>query len=326
MPPGLDEFERIDSYFKPLVGNVEGALQLSDDAGWIAPPSGHRVVVTTDAMVEGVHWLPGEDPARLGRKLLRVNLSDLAAMAADPVAYTLTTALPPGLGDAWLGHLAEGLAADQRQFGIGLLGGDSVSTAGPPVLSVTAIGFVPAGQELLRGGGRPGDRLFVTGTVGDGALGLVAARGELADIDPADSRALAARYHLPEPRVGLARRLRGLAHAAIDLSDGLPGDAGHLCRASGVAARIEAERLPLSPPAQRAIAARPDLLTVALAGGDDYELLFAAPPDTTGALNDIAGDLGVPITEIGELSEGSGVAIVDRGGAPVSGLAGWQHF
>ena len=326
MLPGLGEFERIDRFFKPLADKAEGALELSDDAGWIAPPAGHRVVVTTDAMVEGVHWLAGEDPARLGRKLLRVNLSDLAAMAADPVAYTLTTALPAGLGDAWLGRLAEGLAADQARFGIVLLGGDSVSTAGPPVLSVTAMGVVPAGQELLRRGGRPGDRLFVTGTVGDGALGLVAARGELADIDPADAKALAERYHLPEPRVALARRLRGVAHAAIDLSDGLPGDAAHLCRASGVAARIEAERLPLSPSAQKAIAARPDLLAVALAGGDDYELLLAAPPEAAGAVNEVAGDMGVPITEIGGLSAGDGVTIVDRSGTPVRGLAGWQHF
>ena len=326
MPPGLGEFERIGRYFKPLAGNFEGALELSDDAGWIAPPAGHRVVVTTDAMVEGVHWLTGEDPARLGRKLLRVNLSDLAAMAAEPVAYTLTTALPPSMDDAWLGRLAEGLAADQQRFRVSLLGGDSVSTAGPAVLSVTAMGIVPAGQELRRSGGQPGDLLFVTGVVGDGALGLAAARGDLADIEPADVAALAERYRLPDPRVELALRLRGLAHAAIDLSDGLPGDAAHLCRASGLAARIEAARLPLSPAARGAIAERPDLLKVALAGGDDYELLFAAAPSAVPALADIADAVGVPIAEIGALSAGSGVTIVDEDGTPITGLAGWEHF
>jgi len=324
----LGEFARIDRFLKPLARDTEGALGLVDDAGLIAPPPDRQLVVTTDAMVEGVHYLPGGDPARLGRKLLRVNLSDLAAMGAEPLAYTLTTVLPADLEDDWLERLAAGLGEDQKRFGIGLLGGDSVSTPGPVVLSVTAMGTVAPGRALTRAGARPGDRVYASGTLGDGHLGLYAARGELSgsDVDAATAAALAGRYHLPEPRLTVGRGLAGLATALIDVSDGLPGDLGHICAASGVGARVEAARVPLSPAARTVVAARPDLMRIALAGGDDYELLFAAPPGAADAVAALAADTGVPLTPIGEIVAGTGVAIVDADGRPIPGLSGWSHF
>jgi|HigsolmetaAR204D_1030405.scaffolds.fasta_scaffold04423_4 thiamine-monophosphate kinase len=326
MPAGLGEFDRISRFFKPLAAGIEGALELQDDAALISPPSGEELAVTTDAMVEGVHYLAGEDPARLARKLLRVNLSDLAAMGARPVAYTLTTVLPKSVGDDWLARLAAGLASDQEAFGLHLIGGDSVSTTGPVVLSVTALGAVPKGRALTRSGARPGDRVFVSGTLGDGALGLMAAKGELPHLSPGDVEALSSRYHLPTPRTGLGPRLLQLASACMDVSDGLPGDLAHICEASGVGARVEVERLPLSEAARRAIDADRSLLSTALSGGDDYELLFTAPPAAMEAIGGIAAELGIPLTPIGEIVEGDGVALVDRDGRPIENLHGWTHF
>lgn len=324
---GLGEFDRIARLFQPLAAGFPGALGLEDDAGLIAPPPGHELVVTTDAMVEGVHYLPGEDPGRLARKLLRVNLSDLAAMGAAPVAYTLTTALPTEVGEDWLAGLAAGLAQDQAAFGIHLLGGDSVSTAGPVMLSVTAIGSVPQGRALRRNAARPGDLVLVSGTLGDGALGLMAARGQLAgEAEEEDVAALAGRYHLPTPRTGLGPRLVGLAGACMDLSDGLPGDLAHICVASGVGAAVSAGRVPLSAAARNVLRRRPDLRPVALSGGDDYELLFTAPPARSAAIAALSDTLGLPLTVIGEIVSGDGVSILDGDGTPIGGLRGWSHF
>jgi thiamine-monophosphate kinase len=324
--PSLGEFDRISRYLRPLAQNFDDALELADDAGLMRLPTPATLVATTDAMVEGVHWLPGEDPFRLARKLLRVNLSDLAAMGAAPVAYLLTTALPARIGDDWLERFAAGLARDQARYGVDLLGGDSVSIDGPVVLSVTALGRAEGDRVLRRSGARPGDAVFVSGTLGDGALGLKAARGELAGLAPEHVEALASRYHLPAPRVALGRRLVGLASAAIDISDGLPGDLGHICRASGVAARVEAAKVPLSDAGRAAVAHDRELLNTALAGGDDYELLFTLPSDRRSDLAALAGDLDLPVTEIGAVEEGEGAAVVDADGRPVQGLQGWAHF
>jgi thiamine-monophosphate kinase len=326
MAARLGEFDRIARFLKPLAKGLEGALALADDAGLIRLPGAPSLVATTDAMVEGVHYLPDADPFRLARKLLRVNLSDLAAMGAAPLAYLLTTALPARIADDWLERFAAGLARDQARYGIALLGGDSVSTEGPVVLSVTALGRAEGDRVLRRSGARPGDAIFVTGTLGDGALGLKAARGELAGLAEAHIAALAARYHLPTPRVALGRRLVGLASAAIDVSDGLPGDLGHICRASGVAARVQAASVPLSDAARAAVAHDPALLQTALAGGDDYELLFTLPPDRRAALAELAGDLDLQVTEIGVIGEGEGLAVLDAEGRAVPGLKGWSHF
>ncbi|NBC34598.1 MAG: thiamine-phosphate kinase [Alphaproteobacteria bacterium] len=322
----LGEFERIARYFRPLAEGADGALALLDDAAVLAPLPGRDLVVTTDAMVEGVHYLPGEPPDRLARRLLRVNLSDLAAMGAQPFGYTLTTALPASIDEDWLAGFAAGLAADQAAYGISLVGGDSVSTPGPAMLSVTAFGTAVSGRVLRRNGARPGDRVFVSGHLGDGHLGLLAARGDLAGLSESDRTALAERYHLPAPRLALGVALVDLATAAIDLSDGLPGDLGHICAASGVGARIDTTAIPLSPAGARAVSADPALRRAAICGGDDYELLFAVPEAATAAVARLSEAHGLPLTAIGRIEPGQAVLFVDARGEAVEGLSGWRHF
>ena len=322
--PALGEFGRIARFFAPLASGAPGALGLTDDAALVDCPPGERLVVTVDAMVEGVHFLADDPPELVARKLVRVNLSDLAAMAARPVGYFLTTALPKSRGDHWLAGFAEGLAQDQAEFGITLLGGDSVSTPGPVSLTLTALGRVPAGAEVRRGGARPGDLVFVSGTIGDGALGLEAAQGKLDGVlEPADVAYLADRYRLPRPRVGLGPRLSGLASAMMDVSDGLVGDLGHICEVSGVAGVIEVGRVPLSS----AAALLPNRLETILTGGDDYELLFTAPPERQDAVMAAADAAGVAVTAIGRIEAGQGVRALDMAGHEVAFAGvGWRHF
>ncbi len=324
----MDEFERIDRLLKPLAEGLAGALGLTDDAGLLSPPPGQDLVVTTDTMVEGVHFLPGEPADRLARKLLRVNLSDLAAMAARPHAYCLTTAVPAGLGDTWLGRFADGLAEDQRRFGCRLLGGDSVSTPGALTVGVTAFGLVTAGRAVRRAGARAGDDVWVSGHLGGGVLGLMAARGQLDDLGlaPSTLSALAGRYHLPDPRVALGQALSGLSTAMLDVSDGLAGDLGHLCRASGLGAELQADDVPVSDATRAVLRARPDLLAPAIAGGDDYELLFTAGPADRDRILAAGRDTATPVSRIGHMTPGSGVRIRDKGGGEMAGLAGWRHF
>lgn len=323
--PKLDEFERIARFFAPLAA-PEG-LGLLDDVAIIPGPPGEQYVLKTDAIVEGVHFR-AEDPAdQVAQKLLRVNLSDLAGKGAVPVGYLLTTALPRERDEAWLERFAEGLARDQREFGIGLLGGDSVATTGPVTLSVAAVGRVRAGEAVLRKGARPGDAVFVSGTLGDGALGLGALSGELPELSRDQRDFLADRYRLPQPRLPLGRRLVGTARAMMDISDGLIADLGHICEASDVGAVVETARLPLSPAARAAISADASRLMAALAGGDDYELLFTAPADAAAGIAAIARETAVPVSAIGRIERGQGVRVVDARGAPITVTdAGYRHF
>lgn len=324
---GLGEFERIDRYFRPLARATPGALGLADDAALLDPGQGRDLVVTTDAMVETVHYLADEDPMRVAQKLLRSNLSDLAAKGAAPLAYTLTLALPAQPDESWIERFVEGLAADQALYGIGLLGGDSVRTPGTAVLSVTAFGTVPQGAMLRRSGARPGDDLYVSGTLGDAALGLRVILGRLPGLAPDTAEALARRHRVPDPRMALGRALVGLAHAAMDVSDGLPGDLPHLCDASGTAAEVELARLPLSDAARAAIALDPALLQdVAWGGGEDYELLFSAPVSARTAIEAAAVATDTAVTRIGGIAAGQGVRLLDRQGSPVESLTGWRHF
>jgi thiamine-monophosphate kinase len=276
-------------------------------------------------MVEGVHFLAEDPPETIGAKLLRVNLSDLAAMGAAPLGYLLTAALPRGTPDEWTAAFAAGLEADNRAFGVHALGGDTVSTPGPAAFSLTVLGTVAPGAALLRGGARPGDRLWVSGTLGDGALGLRVLRGELAP-DPAGH--LARRYRLPEPRLALGAALAGVATAAMDVSDGLAQDLGHLCRASGCGAVVEAAALPLSDAARTAVEADPARLPLVLAGGDDYELLFAAPLARSAEVLARAMAAGTPVAMIGAFVEGPPeVSVRGADGAPVPlPRGGWSHF
>jgi thiamine-monophosphate kinase len=325
-PPGADsagEFGRIDRYLKPLAAGFPGALGLTDDAAVFSIPADWELVITTDALVAGVHFLPDDPPADIAAKLLRVNLSDLAAMAADPLAYSLVTSLPADIGDDWLAAFAAGLAEDQRRYGIHLMGGDSVSTPGPITLSVTTFGLVPKGQALRRGTAGADDLVFVSGTIGDAALGLRVLQGKLnaADPDP-----LIERYRRPQPRLSLVPTLRRFATAGLDVSDGLVADLAHLCEVSMLAATIHADRVPLSDAVRAAVALDPGLLATALTGGDDYEIVFTVRSEDCEAL--LAS--GADVTEIGHVMP-DGVAgtvtVLDSTGTPMPLAArGWTHF
>jgi thiamine-monophosphate kinase len=322
---GLGEFGRIRRFFAPLAG--PGGLGLTDDAALVDCRPGHRLVVTVDAIVEGVHYLPEDPPDLVARKLLRTNLSDLAAMGARALHYVLATALPATLGDDWVERFAEGLAEDQRHFGITLLGGDSVATSGPAVLSLTALGEIATGTEIRRSGAKPGDRIWVSGTIGDAFLGLRVLRGGYPNLAPADRAALTRRFQLPEPRTKLGPRLAGIAHAMLDVSDGLLADLSHICEASETGARVALPSLPLSPAARRTVASEPDLPARFAAAGDDYELLFAAPLEAEEAIIRLAAELGLAITAIGTIEKGAGVRLVDALGNPVPvASAGYRHF
>ena len=312
LPP---EFDRIARHFRPLAG--PGALDLQDDAAVLAPPPGRELVIAADAMVQGVHFLPDDPPDLVARKLLRTNLSDLAAMGATPLGYLTTISVPRDTPDSWFASFAAGLAADQAEFGISVLGGDCTSTPGPVSLSLTILGHVAPGCAIRRNGARAGDGVWVSGTIGDGALGLLAAQGKLADPDGY----LAGRYRLPLPRLGLARA--GLVRAAMDVSDGLVQDLGHLCRASGVGAEIAAADVPLSPQARAA-----GDLTRCLTGGDDYELLMAVSPQDANTFRAHAAAIGVAVTRIGEFVNGPAEVRVigPDGGTMVFETGGWSHF
>jgi thiamine-monophosphate kinase len=314
LPP---EFALIGKYFRPLAG--PGSLDLRDDAAVLTPPAGRDLVLTADAMVGGIHFLPGDPPDLIGRKLLRVNLSDLAAKGATPFGYLITVSTPRDTPESWFATFAAGLAQDQAEFGVSLLGGDTTSTPGPVSLSLTAIGHVTPGTMVFRSGASDGDGIWVTGTIGDGALGLAVATGRLAD----PTGFLLDRYRLPRPRVGLA--IGGVASAGMDISDGLVQDLGHICRASSLAADIEAALVPLS--LQARTAGEPWLETC-LTGGDDYELLLAVPPARESALREAAAARGVPVTRIGGFHSGPpGVMVRAANGEPLAlTKGGWSHF
>jgi thiamine-monophosphate kinase len=311
------EFKRIARIFAPLAKPYPGALGLLDDAALVEPSADCEFVVTTDTIVAGVHYVGDEPASAIGRKLLRVNLSDLAAMGARPCVYTLNIALPDTVDDAWLEDFAMGLSADQTQFGIVLAGGDSVATPGPTTLTLTAIGEVARGKALRRSGAGVGDIVYVSGTIGDGALGLKAVGGALPGLSPADCEWLAGRYRIPEPRLGLGQALVGLATAALDVSDGLVGDLGHIAEASGVGCVVEAARVPLSAPARAALTTDPELRETVLTGGDDYELLFTLPAEQGDAVARAAADAGVPVAEIGRVVAGQGVQVLDEAGQAI---------
>ena len=324
-PAGLGEFGRIRRFFAPLAGL--GALDLSDDAALIDCPSGYRLVATVDQLVEGVHFLADDPPEAVAKKLLRRNLSDLAAMGATPRHYLLTSALPASRDDDWVRRFAGGLAEDQHRFGIALLGGDSTSTSGPISLSLTAIGQVAAGREIRRSGAKPGNRVWVSGTIGDAFLGLEVLRGGYGALAPEHRAALAARFRLPDPRIELGPCLAGIASAMIDVSDGLLADLGHICETSAVAATVELARLPLSPAAREAVADDIAIRAALVTGGDDYELLFSAPPEASGEIVSLSQSLGLPLTEIGAIEVGAGVRLIDADGREIPvGATGWRHF
>jgi thiamine-monophosphate kinase len=294
----------ISRYFKPLATDP-GAFGLTDDAA-VLNALGDDIVVTTDAIVEGVHFLSGDPPDTVARKALRVNLSDIAAKGAEPAGFVLTLALRSP-DDAWLAPFARGLGEDARLFGCPLLGGDTVSTPGPLMISITAFGRVPSGKMVHRSGAKPGDRIVVTGTIGDAALGLELIRGGAAGVhaDAAARDMLVRRYRIPQPRTALAQAVRDHAHAAMDVSDGLAGDLAKLCAASGVSAVIDAPGIPLSAAAASLLARGTVGIERIVSGGDDYEILCAIPENRFEAFAQDADTAKVAVTSIGTVIAGT---------------------
>ena len=319
------EFERIRRYFAPLAG--PGGLDLLDDAALVDCRAGFRLVLTADAIVAGVHYLADDPPDLVAKKLLRVNLSDLAAMGARPLHYLLTTALPASLGADWVDTFARGLGEDQKRYGVELLGGDSVATPGPAALSLTAIGEVAAGAEVRRSRAQAGDDVWVSGTIGDAYLGLGVLRGAYPQLTARHRAALIGRFRLPEPRVSLGPALAGVAHAMIDVSDGLLADLGHICQTSNVAAVVELPALPMSPAARAVVALEPGVAPQLTAGGDDYELLFTAAPAAADVIRSLGSRLAIAVTRIGGIEPGDGVRLVDAVGREIAvGTSGYRHF
>lgn len=314
-PSSAGEFELIARLYRPLTRGAPEALGLLDDAAVIPSRPGFDLVITKDALVEGVHFPWGEARELVARKLLRTNLSDLAAKGAEPFGYFLAVAWPPDADLAAREAFAQGLEVDGAAYDLVLLGGDTVSTSGPLSASLTLLGWVPQGRAVLRSGAQPGDLVMVSGPIGDGGLGLAVAEGRWADI----TGHLLARYRLPTPRLDLRENLRRLASACADISDGLIADAGHIATASGVALRLDLAQIPLSDAGEKWLAAQPDRCAglTSLAGfGDDYELVLTAPPAA-------AAVLGLPV--IGRVEPGAGVSVTCAG-APVSvRRQGWTH-
>ncbi|MSP52311.1 MAG: thiamine-phosphate kinase [Alphaproteobacteria bacterium] len=321
-PTRRGEFRLVADVFAPLASSYPLAFGLTDDAAVIASAPDEELVVTADALIAGVHFPTTERADLIARKALRVNLSDVAAMGGRPLSYVLTMALPEAVDEAWIELFAKGLKRDQDEFGVILIGGDTVATPGPLALSITMFGATPMGRRLRRNGARPGDTIVVSGTIGDGALGLKVALGEYEG--RSDLAFLAERYRLPSPRVALGRKLIEVATAGLDVSDGLIADLGHICETSHVGARVEAARVPLSAPAASLLAENPDLLGTILGGGDDYELLFTVPPLTM--LPPLVAAGGVALTPIGTIVDQRSVDVVDVHGRPLElGRAGYTH-
>ena len=311
----MTEFEIIRRYFSRAPKRA--LIGVGDDCALLRPDAGLDLAVTTDMLVEGRHFLPDAEPRALGHKALAVNLSDLAAMGATPRWATLALALPAA-DAAWLEAFAEGFYALAERFALDLVGGDTTRGAARTI-SVTAIGEVPPGMALTRAGARPGDDVWVSGELGGAALAL--ARPQVAAQFPE----VAKRLHQPEPRVELGERLRGLAHAAIDVSDGLAGDLGHILERSQMSARIEYQRIPRNscfgkvgdPALER---------DCVLSGGDDYELVFTAPQAHRREIDALAAELRLALTRIGAIMPGTDLAIVDAKGAALAHRGGYDHF
>jgi thiamine-monophosphate kinase len=330
--PGSTGEERlIAKYFAPLAKHA-GALGLLDDAATLTPPGGSDLVLTKDALVAGVHFIPDDPPGMIARKALRVNLSDLAAKGAAPGGFLLALALPDGVTDGWLSEFAEGLGGDVEAYACPLFGGDTVKTPGPLTISVTAFGFVPQGKMVQRRGAKPGDRIIVTGTIGDAALGLKLRQDDGSalrwKLDTVLVEHLVGRYLLPQPRSAVAKLLLTHASAAMDVSDGLAGDLAKLCRVSGVSAEVEVARVPLSDAARAAAAAQPALMETILTGGDDYEVLCTIPAAQSGDFIAAVQSAGVTATQIGEVRAGEGAArFVGPDGRPLSlSRTSFSHF
>jgi thiamine-monophosphate kinase len=328
----VGEFDLIARYFQPLDRpggrpRADVVLGIGDDAAILRVPVGQELVAAIDSLVAGTHFLPGCDPASIGHRALAVNLSDLAAMGATP-AWALLALTLPAADEVFLEAFARGLRELAAAHDVAIVGGDT--TAGPLAVTVQALGFAPPGAALRRDGAAAGDLLFVSGTPGDAAAGLLLERagagGMILPPALADAGAvLRRRFLFPMPRVALGLALRGLASACIDVSDGLAGDAGKLAAASGCGARIEAQSLPLSPALVAAVG-RDRAVELALGGGDDYELCFSVPPGRLAELSAAVADAGCPVRCIGVLTPEPGLRVLQDGKLLPPAAAGYDHF
>ncbi|MFT0892200.1 thiamine-phosphate kinase [Pseudochelatococcus sp. G4_1912] len=339
----LSEDALISQLFAPIAG--EGALALRDDVALLSSPPGSEMVLTVDTIVADVHFFRTDPPGTVARKALRVNLSDLAAKGAEPLGFLLSLSLPVETSLSWITAFSEGLGADSRAFSCPLLGGDTVRTQGPLTISITAVGRVPAGYLVRRTGAKPGDILAVTGTIGDSTLGLQlrleeqqASNGASSingakplllrdELTPGEQAFLAQRYLLPEPRNAVAHALREHANGAMDVSDGLIGDARKFLKASGVSGSIDLEKVPLSSAVKAAIDLAPELMTAAVTGGDDYEILCTVPAERFAAFQRQCESVSVPLTAIGTIDTGDAPLITRLNGAdfPI-GHGSFSHF
>lgn len=321
------EFALIAELFAPLAAGAPGALGLQDDAALLSVAVDHELVVTNDCMIAGIHFRQADTAATAAHRTLRSNLSDLAAMGATPVGYTMALALAQDWQFDWVEEFAETLGADQSAFGITLIGGDTVSSPGPTMISMTALGNVPKGRALRRSGAQAGDDIWVTGTIGDAALGLRLLQGEISVSDTEVGDFLTRRYMRPTPRLGLGQSLRGMATAAIDVSDGLLADLGHICRGSALAAKITAGEIPLSTPAQCVLATGTSTPNELWSGGDDYELVFTAPSTAAEYIASCSVKSKTPASRIGQMIEGTGIEVLDADGNKISiESTGYRHF
>jgi len=321
----------IARYFQPLAKHP-GSFGLLDDAAAVSPPPGCDIVLKTDGVISGVHFFPDDPADAVAKKVLRMNLSDLAAKGAAPLGFLMALALPQDVDEKWLKGFAEGLGSDAEHYGCPLLGGDTDRTPGPLSVSIAALGSLPHGTMVRRCGAKVSDHIVVTGTIGDAALGLRLRRDARAggrwNLSQEMQEHLMQRYLLPQPRSALAEAVRRHASAAIDVSDGLAGDLAKLCRVSNVSADVEVARVPMSQPARRALGSEPGLLELILSGGDDYEIVATVGADRLQALQAEAATAGVPLIDIGRVGVGDGEArFLDAGGKPlVFARPSFSHF
>ena len=306
----LSEIELIAEFFSPLSNKLNGR-NLLDDAALIQPNIGKELIVTTDTIIQGVHFIGNESPQEIAKKALRVNLSDIAAMGAVPNYYMLAISLPKDINDVWLKNFSEGLAQDQKKYSLKIIGGDTVFTPGPLTITITCFGEVLAGKAIGRNGAKVGDDIFVSGSIGNASLGLDFLQGK-ASYPNIDFRDLVNSYRLPEPRCNLAFHLTDIANSASDISDGLVTDMKSICDASGVGARIELCTIPTSKKVQEVVLIDSNYIQRIITGGDDYEILFTANPINYKKVLELSLLLKLPINKIGTISRGNQVLFIDE--------------
>jgi thiamine-monophosphate kinase len=315
----------------PLAEGVPGAFGLTDDCALITPEAGSELVLKTDPVAEGVHFLPDDAPEDIAWKALAVNVSDLAAKAARPIGYLMALSFPEAPSTAWMGRFVAGLRQAQQRFGCALIGGDTDRRPGPLTISITILGAVARGRMVRRGTARPGDKMFISGTLGDAALGLglrkTPALAGAWGLSAIEADHLRRRYTRPDPRLALGSALLAWASAAMDVSDGLAKDAARMCSASACGGRVQVAAIPLSAACARALEQQPSLISQVITGGDDYEILVAVPAGQGSAFRTAAAAAGVPVTEIGSFLEGRGLVLDGADGRPLSlAHSGFDHF